>query len=189
MTISVDLNITNLNMHRFIGTKIVWARPMTRADAESHLRRDIGGTATGDGYLVRYADGYESWSPRDAFDEAYRPTSFLTFGLALEAMRKGLHVARAGWNGRGMWICLMPALYLPSYTTLDTARKVNDRTAKHIGANTPLDSQPYIAMWTAEGKWQPGWLASQADILGDDWYVLPSTGCEGGAMEGNTTAL
>lgn len=70
-----------------------------------------------------------------------------------------------------MFIVLMPALYLPPFNTQDTMRKVNDRTAKHIGEDTPLDSQPYIAMFTAEQKWQPGWVASQADILADDWVV------------------
>lgn len=99
--------------------------------------------------------------------------SALNFGGALAALKAGRKVARAGWNGKGMWIVLMPALYLPPFNTQDTARKVNDRTAKFIGEDKPLDSQPYISMWTANGKWQPGWLASQADILADDWMVLP----------------
>ena len=30
----------------------------------------------------------------------------------------------------------------------------------------------YIVMWTAQGVWQPGWLASQADMLADDWVVV-----------------
>jgi len=53
---------------------------------------------------------------------------------------------------------------------LDESRDA--RTARHIGVDTPLDSQPYIAMWTANGQWQPGWLASQADLLADDWIVV-----------------
>jgi len=96
----------------------------------------------------------------------------LSFGEALQELEAGKKVARAGWNGKNMWIVLMPALYLPPYNTTDTNRKVNDRTAKHIGKDKPLDSQPYIAMWTAQGKWQPGWLASQADMLAKDWGVV-----------------
>lgn len=99
-------------------------------------------------------------------------TSEMNFGQAIEALKKGHKVARKGWNGKGMWIVLMPALYLPPYNTQDTNRKVNDRTAKHIGVDKPLDSQPYIAMWTAQGKWQPGWLASQNDMLSEDWYIV-----------------
>ena len=96
----------------------------------------------------------------------------MNFGEAIEKLKQGSKVTRKGWNGRGMWIVLMPSLYLPPYSTQGTDRKVNDRTAKHIGEDSPLDSQPYIAMWTADGKWQPGWLASQADLLSDDWLVV-----------------
>lgn len=95
-----------------------------------------------------------------------------TFGEAIRNMKNGKKVARKGWNGKGMWIVLMPALYLPPYNTQDTNRKVNDRTAKHIGEDKPLDSQPYIAMWTANQQWQPGWLPSQADVFAEDWVVV-----------------
>lgn len=96
----------------------------------------------------------------------------MNFGQAIEALKEGKKVLREGWNGKGMFIVLMPALYLPPFNTSDTARKVNDRTAKWIGDDTPLDCQPYIAMFTAQKKWQPGWLASQADMLSEDWNVI-----------------
>lgn len=95
----------------------------------------------------------------------------MDFGEALKELKSGKKAAREGWNGKNMFICLMGPLVLPAYNTQGTDRKVNDRTAKHIGEDTPLDSQPYFAMWTAQGKWQPGWLASQADLLADDWMV------------------
>lgn len=90
-------------------------------------------------------------------------------GWAVWQMREGKKVRRAGWNGKGMWLVLMPELSLPPFSSQQPGAKVNDRTAKHIGVDTPLDSQPYIAMWTAQGKWQPGWLCSQADLLATDW--------------------
>ena len=96
----------------------------------------------------------------------------LTFGAAIQALKAGKKVSRAGWNGKGMWLVLMPALYLPPFNTQGTERKVNDRTAKWIGEDKPLDCQPYIAMWTAQQKWQPGWLASQTDMLAEDWCVI-----------------
>ena len=98
--------------------------------------------------------------------------SGMDFGDAIRAMKAGRAVRRAGWNGKGMFVVLMPELNLPPFSTQGTARKVNDRTAKWIGEDTPLESQAYIAMWTAQKKWQPGWLASQADILGEDWEVV-----------------
>lgn len=96
----------------------------------------------------------------------------MNFGDALQALKDGKAVTREGWNGKGMFICMMPALQLPPFNTQDTARKVNDRTAKWIGPDTPLDCQPYVAMFTAQKKWQPGWLCSQADMFAEDWMIF-----------------
>jgi hypothetical protein len=71
-----------------------------------------------------------------------------------------------------MWLAYMSGMSLPPYSTQDTVRKVNDRTAKWIGEDTPLITLPYIAMWTADKKWLPGWLASQTDMLAEDWMIL-----------------
>jgi hypothetical protein len=93
----------------------------------------------------------------------------MDFSLALASLKVGHRLCRSGWNGKGMFIVLMPELKLPPYNTQGTDRKVNDRTAKWIGEDQPLDCKPYIAMYTAQKEWQPGWLASQADLLADDW--------------------
>ena len=96
----------------------------------------------------------------------------MDFGQALESLKDQRRVARKGWNGKGMFIVLMPGFVLPPFNTQNTERKVNDRTAKWIGEDQPLDCQPYIAMYTANKQWQPGWLASQADLLAEDWEIL-----------------
>lgn len=96
----------------------------------------------------------------------------MDFSEALHHLKAGAKLAREGWNGKGMFIALMPRLQLPPFNSQEPGAKVNDRTAKFIGEDAPLDSQPYIAMRTATGQWQPGWLASQADILADDWVVV-----------------
>lgn len=96
----------------------------------------------------------------------------MNFGQAIEAAKEGKKISRAGWNGKNMWVVLMPSLKLPPFNFQGDGARVNDRTAKHIGPDTPLDSQPYFAMWTATGQWQPGWLASQADMLSDDWGTV-----------------
>lgn len=100
----------------------------------------------------------------DSFHETYRPV-LRDFGWTVRQLKKGLKLQRKGWNGRGMWIALMPELYLDKDI-------INGRTKKHIGEGVDLDSQPYIVMWTAQGKWQPGWLASMQDILAEDWEVV-----------------
>ncbi len=96
----------------------------------------------------------------------------MNFGEALEALKSGKKISRSGWNGKNMWLVLMPELQLPAFNSQQPGAKVNDRTAKHIGENTPLDCRPYIVMWTAQQQWQPGWLASQADMLAEDWGIV-----------------
>ncbi len=92
-------------------------------------------------------------------------------GWAVKQMWNGDKVRRAGWNGKGMFICLMPALNLAPYNQQDATLKVNDRTARFIGKDQSLFCQPYIAMFTAAKQWQPGWLCSQADLLAVDWEM------------------
>ncbi len=62
-------------MKKYIGTKQIEAEPMTRGDAwGKHLLREKPSTKNFDdeGYHVRYEDGYESWSPKDTFEKAYK---------------------------------------------------------------------------------------------------------------------
>jgi hypothetical protein len=88
----------------------------------------------------------------------------MNFGQALAQLKAGGRVRRAGWNGKGMWLCLMAAVTIPE-GIVNGRTKAFVRTGDlHVGA--------YIVMWTADGTWQPGWLASQADMLSEDWEVL-----------------
>ena len=125
-----------------------------------------------EGYGVKYEDGYQSWSPKDVFEKAYQPITAMNFGHAIQAMKDGHRVQRAGWNGKGMWVVLISGMKLPPYNTQGTNRKVNDRTAQWIGKDKPLETLPYFAMYTADGKWLPGWLASQTDMLANDWTIV-----------------
>jgi len=86
------------------------------------------------------------------------------FGQAIKEMKSGNKVAREGWNGKNMWLCYMPPVFIES-------QLVNGRSKKFLGDND-LDCQGYIVMYTAQGKWQPGWLASQNDMLSEDWYIV-----------------
>lgn len=123
------------------------------------------------GYGVQYPnDGYVSWSPKDVFEAAYRESGRMTFGQALQVLKDGKRVGRKWWNGG--FIVIMPELNLPPFSTQGTDRKVNDRTAKWIGEDKPLYCQPYIAAYTAEQLWQPGWVASQADMFAEDWGIV-----------------
>ncbi len=165
-------------MQEYIGVKVVQAGWMTRGDYNKYRGWTIPPDENPEdgGYLVVYPDGYESWCPEKQFVEAYRPTDGMPFGHAIEAAKQGHKIARRGWNGKGMWVVYMSGMTLPAYNAQTTDRKVNDRTAKLIGEDTPLETLPYFAMWTvnAEGRraWLPGWLASQTDMLSDDWMIV-----------------
>lgn len=101
----------------------------------------------------------------------------MNFGEAQYSMGKGKAVARAGWNGKGMFIVLMPEFKLAAYSDQTALQKVNDRTAKWVGPDTPMTIAAYYALYTAQGIWQPGWTANQADMLAVDWSeVEPAYG-------------
>lgn len=88
-------------MEKYIGVKIINAMPMSAAEAGIRLQRPIdtsNADEAGNGYLVEYPDGYRSWSPKAQFEEAYHKADGITFGLAIEAMDKGLKVALPYWS-------------------------------------------------------------------------------------------
>lgn len=143
-------------MKKYIGTKVVQAEPCYR-------RR---GNLQEIGYRVCYADGYESWSPKDVFDAAYRPTSGMNFGLAIEAAKQGKRIARAGWNGKKQYVELATCI---SYK--NTAGEVVNVEHSNIGNSA-------LAFVGTSGV-QLGWLASQADMLADDWYIVESAADKG----------
>lgn len=148
-------------MRQYIGTKIIEAEPANRIDGKIFSIYDMcpAGAVVERGYKVRYPDGYESWSPKGVFEEAYRPTDCMSFGLAIEAMKKGKKVARRGWNGKNQHIELATRI---SYMTADGVFVNVEHEA--IGNNA-------IAFCGTSGV-QMGWLASQADMLADDWEVV-----------------
>lgn len=155
----------------YIGTKIIRALPMARQQYNDYRGWQLPADENGDdeGYLVEYVDGgkandsrhagYISWSPKDVFERAYRSVEGMTFGLAIEALKAGKKVARAGWNGKGMYLFMIG---VPGG---------NDFWTYTNGKNDNLPLLPFIAMKTADHHVVP-WLASQTDMLAEDWAVV-----------------
>lgn len=158
----------NFLMDNYFGCKRIQAMPMTRGKYNEYRGWVVPADENPDdeGYLVEYMDsgksnhpkhtGYISWSPKDVFEKAYRRTSGLTFGLAIEALKTGALLAREGWNGKNMWI---------EYVG-ETEYEILSGT---VAASLPL--RPFIVMKTADDQTVP-WVASQTDILAEDWGVL-----------------
>lgn len=74
-------------------------------------------------------------------------TGEMDFAMALDSLKAGNKVARNGWNGSGMWI-----------------------KVQRPDENSKM-SRPYLYMRTVDGDLVP-WVASQSDLLGDDWVEV-----------------
>jgi len=153
-------------VNQYIGVKLINAKPMNRL-AYNQLRGwEVPADENPDdeGFLVEYLDGgkpnhkdfegYISWSPKDVFERAYGPTTGMSFGLALEALKKGQKVSRKGWNGKGQWLYMIPASHWETTRGLEL-----------------LDGRPWIGIKTVDDKFMP-WVASQSDMLVTDWEIV-----------------
>lgn len=146
-------------MKKYVGVKLVQARPMNLGAYNDHRGWTIPEyeDPLKEGYLIVYPDGCQSWCPKEQFEKANRPIDGMTFGHALEAMKKGFKVARVGWNGKDMWLKQVNKGYY-------------DVGLSCVGDTKPT-LLPWIGMKTADNGFVP-WLASQTDILADDWQVV-----------------
>lgn len=91
----------------------------------------------------------------------------MSFGEAITALKAGLCVARAGWNGKGMFLWLKPESVIQESWCKDPMLK--ELCAANGGSLTALGT---ICMFTADHKVLTGWLASQTDMLSSDWMVV-----------------
>lgn len=92
----------------------------------------------------------------------------MNFGQAIEALKKGHKVARKGWNGRGMFLWLKPAATIKAEWCKDPRLKC---LAEQNGGE--IEALGTICMLTAQNEILTGWLASQSDMLADDWMIVP----------------
>lgn len=81
----------------------------------------------------------------------------MTFEMALPILKSGGKIARAGWNGQGMYLYHVPANTYPAQT---------DVAKREFPDGVPY--RAYCALKTAQGDVAP-WSASQSDILANDW--------------------
>jgi hypothetical protein len=94
------------------------------------------------------------------------------FREALLGLYEEKRMTRTSWD-KISFVVMMPELNLPAHSCQEPGPKVNDRTAKHIGTETPLKSKPYFAAFMSNGDWQPGWLPTQEDLFAEDWMEIP----------------
>ena len=90
------------------------------------------------------------------------------FGEALKALKDGKAVARKGWNGKGMFLTLQNGSEVEGYNMR------NEPARKYYGDNK-VKVCHHIDMKAADGTYVVGWLASQTDMLAEDWCIVDLT--------------
>lgn len=150
-------------MEKYIGTKVIDAEESTRGEyweSVKYPKEVRRGNPEQNGYLVIYPDGYVSWSPKEVFEAVYhKAAEGMSFGEAIEAAKAGHKISRKGWNGKGQYVELATNV---SYKSPNgTVTNVNH---KDMGNKA-------LAFVGTSGV-QLGWLASQADMLSEDWQTM-----------------
>lgn len=147
---------------KYFGSKEIWATPKTLGEYNTFRGWTIpeNEDPSREGYLVQYDNNYLSWSPKEVFESAYRRIDNLTFGQAIEAAKQGRRVARAGWNGVGMYAYIVPAASYPAQTEVAKAE---------FGDMVPY--REYWALKTAQGD-VATWAPSGSDSLAEDWCIV-----------------
>ena len=118
-------------MQTYIGTKIIKAMPQSVNNNE--------------GYAVEYEGGYKSWSPKDTFENAYRKTTGVNYGLAIEAMKMGMKARLKHWS-KEVFICIQ----FPDEHSKMTA--------------------PYFYVTSRYGL--VPWNATQIEQMSDEWEIV-----------------
>ena len=151
---------------KYIRINEVDAEPMKFGEFKGKHPKSGGANvernAEDEGYVITYRKGseneYVSWCPKAEFDAVSRPIDGMTFGMAIEAMKRGKKVARKGWNGNGQFVTVGN-----QFTYVDCNGKQN---AEHQTSGTAA-----LIFHGTIGV-QVSWLASQSDMLSEDWEVV-----------------
>lgn len=100
-------------------------------------------------------------------NELFHSLDEMDFGNAIKALKFGYKVRRKGWNGKGMFLWLKPATVVKAEWCKDPMLK---ELAEKNGGEIPALGT--ICMFTAQGEILSGWLASQTDVLSEDWEIV-----------------
>ena len=145
---------------------IVWPEglPLPQIGEPKQIDEYCGGTCEvriEDGYMFTTSkdDKYPQFMTSKEFEMTCRSTEDMTFGDALDAAKLGKRIARKGWNGKNQYVELATCI---SYIS-------NDCNAVNVEHNNIGNKA--LAFVGTSGV-QMGWLASQADMLAEDWYIF-----------------
>ena len=110
-------------------------------------------------YTINSDDKYPQWMPKEEFEKICISTENMDFGNAITALKLGKRVARRGWNGKNQ------------YVELATCVSYKNAAAEIVNVDHQNIGNKALAFVGTSGV-QLGWLASQADMLANDWYII-----------------
>ena len=167
------------NIHGFLGaeTTVVSYENPTAPVLKINTLEGVMTAQVGD-WIIKGIKGEFYPCKPDIFEATYEceigtPPDALTghnFGYAIAALKNGHRVSRAGWNGKGMFLFLLPAGDgIPTKVIHDPALRAVIES--ELGGET-FDALGSVRMFTSDKKILTGWLASQTDMLAEDWQIL-----------------
>lgn len=99
-------------------------------------------------------------------------SSNLSFGEAIELAQGGQLITRSGWNGKGMFLFIRPGDVL-SVDFIKKVKTLPDAAKDYLVASgQDVTFTAYFCMKAADGTIVNGWLASQTDMLANDWQIF-----------------
>lgn len=111
----------------------------------------------------------KTYEPVEANTPEVTPNTRLSFGVALQVLKKGGRCAREGWNGKGQYI------YMTEGSNA-TCRHLKENTRKIIrnsfDEDDSVEIMPHIDMKNAQNQLIIGWAPTQTDMLSNDWYIV-----------------
>ena len=101
----------------------------------------------------------------------------LNYGQALEAVKKGELISREDWNGKGMFVFMRPEDELQKLFVVEPVKSIPNAVKDYF---KKMETEPgatikfsaYLCMKAADNRIVNGWLASQTDMLSNDWCIL-----------------
>jgi hypothetical protein len=98
-------------------------------------------------------------------------TSGMSFSAALDALKRGTRIARAGWNGEGQWVALSGTDLRPARVPTNGLWSPHSRAESERQGGT-VEVLPAAILRNAQRQIVMGWVPSTGDLLAEDWYIV-----------------
>lgn len=98
----------------------------------------------------------------------------MNFSQAMSCLRQGKKIQREGWNGKGMYLILRQGFYSWDPEDLETFPECIKKDYVEIDGEKldAVEFEPSVCMKTSDNKIVVGWVASQTDMMADDWIEV-----------------